>query len=378
MRLAMTRMPGEPLDLFLEAWRHRRSAPSERRVRVSHSCTLARELLLQLSPTFECISSHAFHRDVNAHNILIDAGWDVAPSFGLVDFGLAVDAHCWQMEDNGGVAPTQPTRVGADGACTWHHLDVGGDCRYWPVSAWLQFLLGWREVSSSPAMLLEYQSRLDLHALGITATQVLAETLPQMSAEPDGAAGPSLADVPDELWALQRAWERYWGHVLPMHCQLVDTFTNAGDWDALKMEYISNSVHQTVAEDLRALRVAIRDAGDACSRAPVSADVAGFPGLCAALLALLDADGAAEQAAGTGPANGPRCWREIHRLLRQGAATYQSATSGSKKDKPVAAGTLKGESNSDLLKKISQLSDKVDQLAQAMARLEERRDGRAN
>lgn len=378
VRLAMTQMPGEPLDLFLESWR--RQCAAGRRSHVAQSCELARQLLLQLCPTFENISGLAYHRDVNAHNILIEGGWEGNASYGLVDFGLAVDAQCWQSEDNAGAAPVRPTRVGSDGSCTWHHLDVGGDCRYWPVSAWLQFLLGWREVSASPALSVEYQTRLDLHALGITGIQIIAESLPPMP-EPDGAAGP---DVPEEMWALQRAWERYWGRVLPLHCQLVDTFTKNGDWDALKIEYITGSVHTVVADDLRALRSALRAAGEACRRAPNAAGVADAPGLFAALLALVscgDADDVPLQVP-AGVSVGPRQWREVLRMLKDGRPEKHDARQRS--PTPVRRTEVRGRSPSpivqaqeappstDLLRKINQLSDKVDRLANAMARLEDR------
>eukprot|EP00913_Durusdinium_trenchii_P023616 g22188.t1 len=90
----------------------------------------ARALLEQLAPTMAAISKVTYHRDVNAHNILAHLEGDRPPvSFGLVDFGLAVDASTWMD-----VSAANPL-----GKSEWEYLDVGGDCRYWPVSAWRQF-----------------------------------------------------------------------------------------------------------------------------------------------------------------------------------------------------------------------------------------------
>lgn len=75
-------------------------------------------------------------------------------------------------------------RFGQDGACTWHHLDVGGDCRYWPVSAWVQFLLGWTELDAHPPWRYEYQTQLDLHSFGLTALQVVVDMLPPSLSDP--------------------------------------------------------------------------------------------------------------------------------------------------------------------------------------------------
>merc|ERR1719469_88907 len=139
------------------------------------------------------------------------------------------------MEDNRGVAPARPTRIGVDGACTWHHLDVGGDCRYWPVSAWVQFLLGWTELEAHPPLRFEYQTQLDLHSFGLTALQVFVEMLPPLRSS-DAISGLSSSQdghvqLLSGVAALQVAWERYWSTVTPLHSRLMDTFHNGGDWD---------------------------------------------------------------------------------------------------------------------------------------------------
>lgn len=373
--LAMTRMPGEPVDLFLQDWR--RKTVAGRRCTAAQSVHFARELLVQLCPTFEEISAVAYHRDVNAHNILIEGGWSATPSFGLVDFGLAVDSECWRQEDSRGAPPPRPTRIGSSGAHSWQRLDVGGDCRYWPVAAWVQFLLGWREVAANPVLLAEYEHRLDFHALGLTAVQVVAETLPLPLEAPDGAAGPA-SDTPEEFWALQRAWIRYWNRVLALHCELVEVFTSKGDWDVVKAQYIQDGLHERIADDMSEIRKALSAAADACARAPASAKLGDAPALFHALLFLVG-DGYEGPNVGSGPgaeSSGPQRWREVQAVLA-GPPPRTRVPKGARAGGLVPhceEPQLNAEPGQDLMNTISKLSDKVERLSSVMAKLEGRRE----
>ncbi|CAE8678512.1 unnamed protein product [Polarella glacialis] len=131
------------------------------------------------------------------------------------------------------------------GKSEWEFLDVGGDCRYWPVSAWLQFQVGCRELAADPALSLEYQTHLDLQGLGITALQVLAEMLPAAHA------------VPKELRGFKEAWNLYWEDATRFWAALLDTFRHGGDWVVLKQEFVALGVHAIVADRLRAVRAAL-------------------------------------------------------------------------------------------------------------------------
>jgi len=342
VRLAMSRLPGDPLDVFLEERRRQMKkewrqlggcggapAVSLCRRQFNEACYTARELLVQLAPVFEQISAVALHRDVNSHNILIDQTGSPgsAPRYGLVDFGLAVDSVCWRSEEGTSSAnTTRPSRVGRDGVSTWHYLDVGGDCRYWPLSAWMQFLAGWRELEACPSLSFEYQMQLDLHALGITVMQVFAELLPSpqdLVLEAADGSKTTMEDayeiVPPEIWKLRHVWDRYWARVSPLHGRLIDTFHNGGDWNALKMDCITTAVHDKLAEDLRLLRMATRDALDAC-RAALDGGAEGakmqssmwpasLVGLLAACLILVS-DGQGEDTLA-----GPYAWQVIHSLV---------------------------------------------------------------
>jgi len=334
-RLVMTRLLGEPLDNFTERERNdqdhwcrdsqRRNQPRDTKSlgqQLEKAVEFTRQLLLQLSPAMEHISKLALHRDANAHNILIETQ-DGQASFGLCDFGLAVDEYCWQLEDpdspelNG----DRPTRIGPDkSAKTWHHLDVGGDCRYWPVSAWVQFLHGCGELEKFPHLRFEYQVLLDLHSLGITAVELFVQLMPiaTFSESEHGI-------WPQALYKLQCAWTGYWDTVTPLHRRLMDTFHNNGDWDALKRRCIEEQSREMIAGDLRNIRDALRHVGDLCTSEVLGNRLPAARELCETLIFMIqtgepgpetleELDSRTSQM----PPKGPERWRHIQMLLSNG------------------------------------------------------------
>lgn len=318
VRLAMTRISGEPLDAFLERrlqqWELSKMevSPSVLCEQFVEACQYSHELLSQLAPAFRFFCVMAYHRDVNTHNILIKHGETNGPRFGLVDFGLAVDAQCWQREKGTSWTMSRPSRIGQDGACTWHHLDVGGDCRYWPTSAWVQFLWGWKELEARPALCFEYQALLDSHALGMTALQLVAEMLPPVHPEPlhrheKPLARGSASHVVTCIATLRRAWDAYWSVVSPLHDALMDTFHYGGDWDELKIACMEQNVHTTMMDHLRELRSSVQNAKEACMLAPPEMGIGGAQALFTTLLLLIslgDSDS-------TQRLQGPRLWKEV-------------------------------------------------------------------
>lgn len=249
VRLAMARIPGEPLMLLLEQSRCQQAArgvvdsPDQRQATmglISESKKLTYELVVQLAPTLERISGLAYHRDINPRNILIDSAPSGPPQYGLVDFGMAVDAAGWAQEQGG----------------AWRTLEVGGDCRYWPVSAWVMFLHGPRALPAGSYLSAEYRTLLDLHALGITALQVLIETAPLLSETSVGFL--------EKFKVLQGIWAKYWENATDFWSCLIDCFSNGGDWDKLKQACIDHGVKGVVSQDLTALRAALAAAAKAC------------------------------------------------------------------------------------------------------------------
>lgn len=269
VRLAMSRVPGAPLEQFLEH-RRRGAAGSEPGHHFAEACRYAGELLVQLAPALEHISSRVYHRDVTPRNILIDESGEGGPRFGLVDFGLAVDATQWRSDECSG--------------------DLGGDGRYWPASAWLVFGHGKQELAAHPPLRHEYRSCLDVHALGLTALRCLMElapALPEQGSAPEGKEAPCLGAALPKLRAVRTAWQRYWSDARRFWQPVYDAFREGGDFEALKAAYARAGVHRIISADLCSLRAALLEARYACESAPRGSGLAGMPAFFDALLLMV-------------------------------------------------------------------------------------------
>eukprot|EP00403_Amphidinium_massartii_P023613 CAMPEP_0178389764 /NCGR_PEP_ID=MMETSP0689_2-20121128/10294_1 /TAXON_ID=160604 /ORGANISM="Amphidinium massartii, Strain CS-259" /LENGTH=780 /DNA_ID=CAMNT_0020010243 /DNA_START=17 /DNA_END=2359 /DNA_ORIENTATION=- len=277
VRLAMNRLQGIPLMMVLEQT-HAENRREKRDpyglgetwqidtaiAKLSKPCRFAWELVAQLAPTLEHISKHAFHRDVNPRNILVEGDDADVPQYGLVDFGMATDSQKWRTENG-----------------AWQFTEVGGDCRYWPVSAWIMFLLGPQGLPPVGPLTAEYRELLDIHALGVCALQVFIEMSPAIP-EPSRLRSPE-ATMQQKLHQLQIAWNRYWQDVMEFWRSLIDCFSNKRDWNTLKMACTSRGVQNIVDRDLSDIRTALAEASAACRQIVLHNPGAGE------LLALLNA-----------------------------------------------------------------------------------------
>jgi len=269
------------------------------------------------------------HRDVNAHNILIsvDANTDTnaqTPQYGLVDFGLAVDAVQWMDRSSKNI----------HGQSQWEFLDVGGDCRYWPTSAWLQFEVGCYDLAKATSLCQEYQTHLDFQGLGITAMQVLAEMMPPLERF-QCSEGKTIADaswvsssnhnwtlpLPQLRWVLA-SWEAYWVAATRFWTLLLETFRGNGDWNTLKNEFVSLGVHAIISERLKDMRGALAEAERAFRQAPEATGLFDASQLFSALLVMISSGEQRIQAT---------TWKEVHRCFKEniqdGAAVGSSTTS---------------------------------------------------
>jgi len=114
------------------------------------ACATTTRLLVQSAQVFEMLSEFAYHRDISAHNFLIDVknGVEVA-KFGVIDFGLAVWSQSWQHN--------------------WRKENMAGDPRYWSPATWAQ--VAGQTLSSD--MQRQYAERLDHFPLGVLLIEVL-------------------------------------------------------------------------------------------------------------------------------------------------------------------------------------------------------------
>ncbi|CAE7775974.1 unnamed protein product [Symbiodinium sp. CCMP2592] len=212
--LAMARLPGECLD----AWLRRPPPPNQDGPSaVRRGCALAMALIRQLGPTLERLAPHAWHRDVNSHNVLLsDAdGGRLTPCsdveetskrarFWLLDFGLAVDAATW------------PQR--------WPHSDVAGDCRYWATSSFVMSFCGPEETSAKRELCSQYKTKLDVVGLGLTALELLCSSA-LASRESWGPAN----GLRGSWERLLETWERYREDVTRWHAMIFQVFAKGGD-----------------------------------------------------------------------------------------------------------------------------------------------------
>jgi hypothetical protein len=215
------------------------------------------------------MSSVVYHRDVSPHNVLIDVSDSQTPNFGLVDFGLGIDVQSW---------------IGPKSSCSWHHVDIGGDCRYWPVSVWIMFVDGSPELDQMPALSREYQERLDFHAVGITVLEVLMQLLPQAALDAEA------------IQSLRAAWSAYWQDVHRFWTKTMEVFDSGEDPSEFK-RWIKGEgqVAEILGARLTAIRSALRQAS--------SGSTAEAGRLFGALLQLISN-------AGYDPRNTPK-WSEI-------------------------------------------------------------------
>jgi len=229
VRSVMDILPGEQLDHWLfreaEAAANRAAAAmaapenaGEQQVlwtlQLERGCILARTLLLQLGPTLEQLAALAWHRDVNSHNILVSGA---GASFWLCDLGLATDSGAWPSEGPG----SGPSARGA-----WRVTDIGGDCRYWPPSCWMVHCRGTEYLEARAAFCHQYQWRLDVHGLGITAIEVLCTTA---LAAYGCQGGPDSAES-DGPWArLLCKWKQYRDKVGEWWERIYAVFSKGGD-----------------------------------------------------------------------------------------------------------------------------------------------------
>jgi len=267
VRLAMSLVPGTALESFLQVRRQEAKARGtslrgEPRLQFAEACMCAGELLMQLAPVVDAFSACVYHRDITPRNIQIrEQEGPGGPRFGLVDFGLAVDAARW--------------RAGEPGAG-----NLAGDGRYWPASSWFVFCHGTRALEREAWLREEYRTSLDAHSLGLTALRCLVELLPTQGA-PRAAA--------QALQTLRAAWQHLWSDSEKLWQPIFDAFRGNGDFDSLRTRFTQAKVHRVVSDDLCAVRAALREVQRACSGQPVETGLAGMPALCEALLLMVQA-----------------------------------------------------------------------------------------
>ncbi len=214
--ILMSREPGMPLDMFMHS---RRSLPLRDRI------DIANHVLERLVSTLKFLDLTCCHRDLNSHNILIDADSNGLSTVTVVDFGLAVEKNAWWQY-------------------RWRDCPIGGDARYWHCSAWRILLEGWRSLSKTPHGEEQYKEKLDMHSMAITLIEILARELSPC------------ASVAEER--LRIAFENYWNDVSEFSLIFVKGCRSSGDLADAKIILKKLDVIKRTRDNLSQIKKALK------------------------------------------------------------------------------------------------------------------------
>eukprot|EP00930_Biecheleria_cincta_P087655 TRINITY_DN7688_c0_g1_i1.p1 TRINITY_DN7688_c0_g1~~TRINITY_DN7688_c0_g1_i1.p1 ORF type:complete len:794 (+),score=128.02 TRINITY_DN7688_c0_g1_i1:351-2384(+) len=260
VRMALTRLKGEQLDGWLQKMASAAVAAEPQTSWPAHlrtGCTLARRLLQQLGPTLDSLAPLAWHRDVNSHNVLVcnDGSEDQEltfsdaeqASFWLCDLGLAVDSQSWISEEE----------------AAWRVTDIGGDCRYWPASCWMVHCYGAEYLEAKQSFCKQYKTRLDIHALGITAIEVVC--FAALAARKAGAPCNEGEDL-GGCWSwLLETYQRYHETVTTWWQAIYAVFSSGGDFRPVHAWLVEIEAPAKVISLVSDLRLALCTCATACS-----------------------------------------------------------------------------------------------------------------
>jgi len=172
VHIAMSYIPGSVLDQWMYAISDEETkrvdinkivngwlpGSRQRSMHLAGASSFALDLVSQLSVVLAALSPIAYHRDISAHNVMIDItqeGEMLKPSFALIDFGFAVNSGSWNQK--------------------WNNSNLAGDPRYWTLATWKALAFGFRYVEThpNPGFHRQYQSRIDHYSIGILGLEVL-------------------------------------------------------------------------------------------------------------------------------------------------------------------------------------------------------------
>lgn len=210
--LAMSKLSGTPLDRWLYGVDERKlntmtveaildgPLPDGQRSTktLQQACDFTLALMNQMTPIFETLQTIAFHRDVSAHNFLINAEGQ-KPHFSVLDFGLAVRSSSWKHE--------------------WHGRNIAGDPRYFSPAAWMQLTHGFKYLENNPRTewKQQYVGRLDHYSFGVLICELLFG-LWQGPAEFEDEQAEMSASWRTSLEAARQSWRAYWATCIGL-CQ---------------------------------------------------------------------------------------------------------------------------------------------------------------
>lgn len=221
--MVMEQVAGEPLQRALEGGQL--LIPNGHPI--AQAFHFVGEMLQQLAGIMQPLSKRFLHRDANSQNILVQAS-SGQYQFGLIDFGLAVDATSFR--------------------CGWRGLGAAGDGRFWTTSSWRVFTNGPDALTQD--LQWEYRTQLDLHSIGVSALQALVILA---FCEDSSSHDDQVEVIMQSLRALREAWTQYWCYASNCWERVLDAF-NRDARGEVKAELGQEMVHETFAAHLVNLR----------------------------------------------------------------------------------------------------------------------------
>jgi len=285
-RVAMSRRAGVPLVDWLERRTRRSRAVAPRSGvdsdEVGRYCRsffdavmVARTMLVQLCPTFEKLNlGIAYHRDVNARNLLIYSPTDGDPNeqaigaappdssllqCSIVDFGNSTDARAW---------------IGPPGEGSWQVENPTGDARYWGPASWLRFLGGAQAVLSDAGLTRQYARRLDIFAMAICALEIIGklhnvECPPELTLRSLARMRGAEVRLVHCVQRLRNSWSAYWTMAVRSFDRLAEysRLVCCGDPNGaaqIWQELSAGVIPQSLAQKLRDLCKDLRTVEEMC------------------------------------------------------------------------------------------------------------------
>lgn len=202
--IAMEKVAGKPLDKWLYGFDeqrlktirvaelfdvpHKDSQVASRNL--DEAGKAAATLLSQMAPVFEALSSIAYHRDLSAHNLLVEAGSSQL-DFAVIDFGLAVSSCRWGTQ--------------------YKQRNLAGTPQYFPPATWMIFAYGHKYLEEHPdkGLLRQYLERLDHFSMGVVALELFFALWNGKDSE---SAAP-----PAEIVAARVSWREFWGMAISFY-----------------------------------------------------------------------------------------------------------------------------------------------------------------
>eukprot|EP00928_Gymnodinium_smaydae_P016470 TRINITY_DN16182_c0_g1_i3.p1 TRINITY_DN16182_c0_g1~~TRINITY_DN16182_c0_g1_i3.p1 ORF type:complete len:412 (+),score=61.00 TRINITY_DN16182_c0_g1_i3:69-1238(+) len=140
----------------------------------------------------------------------------------------------------------------------WSTECIGGDSRYWPAGSWIMHLEGPQGFEGRPELCDQYQWRLDVYGLGVTALELLcavACAAPSVAMSGVSSGGGAQDASSARAWQdLAAAWQRYHSDAWQWWSSVHSVISCGGDITKVQQQLLQEGIvekHLALITDLR-------------------------------------------------------------------------------------------------------------------------------